>query len=75
MFLTYILVAAVAAFIPYVATPAIANGVKAIGSPPPAAVSFEKFDRFDMKSATPAAGSSDAANRIVPERVNSDSAV
>jgi hypothetical protein len=64
---TYIVVVAIAAFIPYVAAPGIANGVKAISSPP-AAVSFE---------ATPAAPSvgSDAANRIVSERRDSEVSV
>lgn len=57
---TFIVVAAVAAFIPYVATPAVANGVKALSAPAPAAVSFESVP------ALPAYGS-DAANRIVSE--------
>jgi hypothetical protein len=64
---TFIVVVAIAAFIPYVAAPGIANGVKAI-SEPPAAVSF------DAAPPMPAVGS-DSANRIVPERRDSDSAV
>jgi hypothetical protein len=65
---TFIVVVAVAAFVPYVAAPGIANGVKAISSPPPAAISF------DPAPATPALGS-DAANRIVPARGDRESAV
>lgn len=64
---TFIVVVAVAAFIPYVAAPGIVNGVKAISSPAPAAVSF------DPAPATPAYGS-DAANRILSERHDSESA-
>jgi hypothetical protein len=40
MFFTFIVVVAIAAFIPYVAAPGIVNGVKAIDSPP-AATSFD----------------------------------
>jgi hypothetical protein len=57
----------VAAFIPYVAAPGIANGVKAISAPPAAM-------RFDASPAAPADGS-DAANRIVSGRSESDAAV
>lgn len=56
---TFIFVVAVAAFIPYVATPAIVNGVKAI-SAPPAAMRFEP-------SPAASGSASDAANRIVSE--------
>jgi hypothetical protein len=64
---TFIVVVAVAAFIPYVAAPGIANGVKAISSPSPAAASF------DPAPARPAYGN-DAANRIVSERGDNESA-
>ena len=64
---TFIFVVAVAAFIPYVATPVIVNGVKAI-SAPPAAMRFE--------SSPAASGSaSDASNRIVSERRDSEASV
>ncbi|WNC93919.1 hypothetical protein RI103_24370 [Paraburkholderia sp. FT54] len=64
---TFIIVVAVAAFIPYVAAPGIANGVKAL-SAPSAAMSFET---------SPAAASdgSDAANRIVSGRRETDASV
>ena len=64
---TFIVVVAVAAFVPYVAAPVIANGVKAISTPPAAM-------RFD---AAPAAASdgSDAANRIGSGRSESDASV
>jgi hypothetical protein len=65
---TFIVVVAVAAFIPYVAAPGIANGVKALSSPPPAAVTF------DSAPATPSYGS-DAANRLVPESGDRDSTI
>ncbi|MFM0246014.1 hypothetical protein P0D75_06725 [Paraburkholderia sediminicola] len=53
----YIFVVAVAAFIPYVATPAIVNGVKAISAPPAATL---------IEPSPAASGSaSDAANRIL----------
>lgn len=65
---TFIVVVAVAAFIPYVAAPGIANGVKALSSPPPAAVSF------DSAPTAPAYGT-DAANRIVPARSDTENAV
>ncbi|QQC65928.1 hypothetical protein [Paraburkholderia ginsengisoli] len=58
MFLTFIAVVAIAAFIPYVAAPGIANGVKAISSPP-AAVSPDP-------AVTPATGT-DSAGRLVPQ--------
>lgn len=64
---TFIVVVAVAAFIPYVAAPGIANGVKAISSPSPAAVSF------DATPVLPASGN-DAANRIVSDRVDGENA-
>ncbi|MFM0339497.1 hypothetical protein [Paraburkholderia fungorum] len=60
---TFIFVVAVAAFVPYVAAPGIANGVKAVTQPAPAAAV-----RFEIPP--PAAGGgdeggNDAANRIV----------
>jgi hypothetical protein len=64
---TFIVVVAVAAFIPYVAAPGIANGVKAISSPPPAAVTF------DPAPPMPSYGS-DAANRIVSPSDTSENA-
>jgi hypothetical protein len=64
---TFIVVVAVAAFIPYVAAPGIVNSVKAISSPSPAAVSF------DATPAMPAYGS-DAANRILSDCGDSESA-
>jgi hypothetical protein len=66
MFLTYIAVFVVGAFIPYVVAPGIVNGVKAINAPP-AVVSF------DPSPPTPAVGS-DAANRIVADRRDSEGA-
>ncbi|PQV54869.1 hypothetical protein [Paraburkholderia sp. BL21I4N1] len=64
---TFIIVVAVAAFVPYVAAPGIANGVKAISKPATAAMQFE--------TAPPAAVlDSDAANRIVSERRDSEAA-
>ncbi|RKE38452.1 hypothetical protein B0G76_4774 [Paraburkholderia sp. BL23I1N1] len=64
---TFIFVVALAAFIPYVAAPGIANGVKAINAQP-AAMLFET---------SPAASDSksDAANRIVTERPDSEASV
>ncbi|MFM0074935.1 hypothetical protein PQQ86_27665 [Paraburkholderia sediminicola] len=64
---TFIFVVAMAAFIPYVAAPGIANGVKSI-SAQPAAMLFE---------ASPAVsdGASDAANRIVSEQRDSGASV
>ena len=64
---TFIVVVAVAAFIPYVAAPGIANGVKAISTPPVAML-------FDTPPA-PAAGGSDAANRIVSGQRETDASV
>jgi hypothetical protein len=64
---TYIVVVAIAAFIPYAAAPGIVKGVKAISSPP-VAVSFE--------AASPASSAgSDAADQIVSERRNSEGSV
>lgn len=57
---TFIFIVAVAAFIPYVAAPGIANGVKAISKPPAATMQFDT-------APVPAAEGNDAANRIVPE--------
>ena len=62
---TFIFVVAVAAFIPYVAAPGIANGVKAVSKP--AATTM----RFDAAPA-PATDGNDAANRIVPEQHDSE---
>ncbi|MFM0418980.1 hypothetical protein [Paraburkholderia aromaticivorans] len=64
---TFIVVVAVAAFIPYVAAPGIANGVKAISTPPAAML-------FDTPPA-PAASGSDAANRIVSGQRETDASV
>lgn len=63
---TFIVVVAVAAFIPYVAAPGIANGVKAISTP--AAMLFD---------APPAAAAdrSDAANRIVSGQRETEASV
>jgi hypothetical protein len=58
--ITFIFVVAAAAFIPYVAAPGIANGVKAITTEL-AAMQFET-------SPAVSDGASDAANRIVSER-------
>jgi hypothetical protein len=57
----------VAAFVPYVAAPGIVNGVKAISNPPAAMM-------FDMSPAA-ASDASDAANRIVSDRRESDASV
>lgn len=64
---TFIFVVAMAAFIPYVATPGIVNGVKAINAQPAAML-------FDTSPAA-SDGASDAANRIVSERRNSEASV
>jgi hypothetical protein len=64
---TFIVVVAVAAFVPYVAAPSIANGVKAISNPPAARM-------FDTSPAAASDGN-DAANRIVSDRRESDAAV
>ncbi|CAE6728203.1 hypothetical protein R69888_01956 [Paraburkholderia haematera] len=64
---TFIFVVAVAAFIPYIAAPGIANGIKSLTAQP-AAMLFE----------TPPAASdckSDAANRIVSEPRDSAASV
>jgi hypothetical protein len=63
----FIVIVAVAAFIPYVAAPGIAHGVKAISSPPAAML-------FDTSPAAAADGS-DAANQIVSDRRDSDAFV
>lgn len=65
--ITFIFVVAVAAFIPYVATPGIVNGVKAI-TPQSSAMQFDP-------TPAPAAGSSDAANRLVSGQPISDASV
>ncbi|MCC8397208.1 hypothetical protein LJ656_32030 [Paraburkholderia sp. MMS20-SJTR3] len=59
MFLTYILVVAIAAFIPYVATPAIADGAKALDTPP-AATSPDATPNAQ----TPAAVDGDAVKQV-----------
>ena len=64
---TFIFVVAMAAFIPYVATPGIVNGVKAINAQPSAML-------FDTSPAA-SDGASDAANRIVSERPDSEASV
>ncbi|CAE6692165.1 hypothetical protein PQR37_20565 [Paraburkholderia nemoris] len=64
---TFIFVVAVAAFIPYVAAPGIANGVKAISAQPAAML-------FETSPAT-SDGTSDAANRIVSEKRDSGASV
>jgi hypothetical protein len=66
---TFIVVVAIAAFIPYVAAPGIANGVKAI-STPAAAVSSSS----DAIPQTPAVGS-DAVNQPLPQRRDGADAV
>lgn len=62
---TFIVVVAVAAFIPYVAAPSIANGVKAVSTPPAAVMLFDA-------APAPAAQGSGAANRIVSGRRHGD---
>ncbi|HEV3423112.1 MAG TPA: hypothetical protein VG105_04860 [Paraburkholderia sp.] len=65
---TFVVVVAIAAFIPYVAAPGIANGVKAV-------TSHQSADA-GSKSTLPAAnGTMDAANRIVADRRDNDSSV
>ncbi|MFM0629899.1 hypothetical protein [Paraburkholderia xenovorans] len=64
---TFIVVVAVAAFVPYVAAPGIVNGVKAISNPPAAMM-------FDTSPAAASDGS-DAANRIVSDRRERDASV
>ncbi|AXE96314.1 hypothetical protein [Paraburkholderia terricola] len=66
---TFIVVVALAAFIPYVAAPGIANGVKAINQQP-AAMLFEPLPAAAADAAADAAnrtvsGGTDAANRTV----------
>jgi hypothetical protein len=68
---TFIFVVAVAAFIPYVATPAIVNGVKAI-SAPPATMPLEPSPAVSERGSV---RGSDAANRIVSERRDREAAV
>ncbi|NYH16492.1 hypothetical protein [Paraburkholderia bryophila] len=63
---TFIIVVAVAAFVPYVAAPGIANGVKAV-SKPAAAMQFEPTLPATVQD-------SDAANRIVLKRRDSEAA-
>ncbi|RDK03495.1 hypothetical protein [Paraburkholderia lacunae] len=64
---TFIVVVALAAFIPYVAAPGIANGVKAVTSPPAA---------MRLDTSPPAAyDGTDAANRILVERRDSEASV
>jgi hypothetical protein len=65
--ITFIFVVAAAAFIPYVATPGIVNGVKAI-SAQPAAMLFEPSPVATDRA-------SDAANRIVSERSDGGASV
>lgn len=64
---TFVIVVAVAAFVPYVAAPGIANGVKAINKPAAAAMQFETAPPATLQG-------SDAANRIVSERRDSEAA-
>ncbi|WP_176057314.1 hypothetical protein [Paraburkholderia sp. BCC1876] len=64
---TFIIVVAVAAFVPYVAAPGIANGVKAVSKPAAAATQFEPTLPATVQG-------SDAANRIVSERRDSEAA-
>ncbi|MDR6446488.1 hypothetical protein J2794_002600 [Paraburkholderia terricola] len=64
---TFIVVVALAAFIPYVAAPRIANGVKAINQQP-AAMLFEPLP-------TAAADVADAANRTVSGGTDTDASV
>jgi hypothetical protein len=65
---TFIVVVAIAAFIPYVAAPGIANGVKAISTPAAAVSSSDAIPQ------TPAAGS-DAVNPPLPQRRDGADAV
>lgn len=65
---TFIVVVALAAFIPYVAVPGIENGVKALAPHPAASV------RFDASPPTPDGGA-DAANRILSDRHESEASV
>lgn len=58
---TFIVVVAIAAFIPYVATPGIANGVKAITSHPSADAGTQQM----LPAVHPML---DAANRILADR-------
>lgn len=64
MFLTYIVVVAIAAFIPYVAAPGIVKGVKSLETPP-AATSPEVTP--SAPTPAPAAGG-DAGDRVAPDR-------
>ncbi|WGS52858.1 hypothetical protein LFL96_32310 [Paraburkholderia sp. D15] len=66
---TFIIVVAVAAFVPYVAAPGIANGVKAINKPPAATTQMQ----FETTPATtPQNG--DATNRLVSGRRDNEAA-
>lgn len=65
--LTFIVVVAVAAFIPYVAAPGIEKGVKAI-TPQSSAIQFEAVPNA-------AYDGSDAANRIVVGQRDADASV
>ncbi|MGF6770445.1 hypothetical protein P3T18_002924 [Paraburkholderia sp. GAS199] len=64
---TFIVVVAVAAFVPYVAAPGIEKGVKAV-TQPTAEMRYEA-------SPTAAAEGNDAANRILSAQPVSDSSV
>lgn len=65
--LTFIVVVAVAAFIPYVAAPGIEKGVKSI-TPQSSAIRFEAVPNA-------ACDGSDAANRIVVGQRDTDASV
>ncbi|WP_144141533.1 hypothetical protein [Paraburkholderia sp. BCC1884] len=65
--ITFIFVVAAAAFVPYVATPGIVNGVKAL-APKPSAMQYES-------TPAPASRASDAANRLVSGQPVSDASV
>ena len=69
---TFIFVVAVAAFVPYVAAPGIANGVKAVTQPAPAAAV-----RFEIPPTAGGGdeGGSDAANRIIAGPPDSQASV
>ncbi|WP_345816176.1 hypothetical protein AAGS40_18230 [Paraburkholderia sp. PREW-6R] len=67
---TFIFVVAVAAFIPYVATPGIANGVKAIAQPHQAMI-----DEPMSTPTAPATAGDDAINRLVSAPRERDTSV
>lgn len=68
---TFIVVVALAAFIPYVAAPGIANGVKAINQQPAAML----FEPLPAAAAAAADAAADAANRTVSGGTDTDASV